>query len=125
LVTLLVVDDEFGVIELLAQVLEDEGHYVVSAGTGKQALARLAESPPDLIMLDFMMPVMDGPSFLLAAADEVRRRRIPVVMMSSLPETAIAERVADYAGFLRKPFRMRDAVMMVRSLLPPEDDAPA
>src|SRR5687768_16807980 len=54
----LVVDDEVGIATLLEDVLQDEGHRVLTASNGRQALERIATEKPDLILSDFMMPVM-------------------------------------------------------------------
>jgi CheY-like chemotaxis protein len=114
----LVVDDEFGVAKLLEDVLLDEGHRVLTASNGRQALERMAADKPDLIFSDCMMPVMDGAAMLAAMAADPNLYDIPVVLMSSLPEAAVAERCNGYASFMRKPFRIFDVPDLVRSLLP-------
>ena len=57
---ILVVDDEIGIANLLADVLSDEGHRVLVAVNGRDALKRAEEERPDLVITDYMMPVMDG-----------------------------------------------------------------
>jgi CheY-like chemotaxis protein len=104
--TILVVDDEWAIAEVLEALLSDEGYRVIIANNGKQALERLAEWPPDLIMLDFMMPVMDGNATLAALKENPKTANIPVILMSSLPEETISERCSGYVTFLRKPFRV-------------------
>src|SRR3712207_505510 len=64
--TVLVIDDEFGIAEVIEMALEDEGHRVVAAGNGEQGLERLAEAAVDLVLLDYMMPLLDGPGVLRA-----------------------------------------------------------
>ena len=115
--TVLVVDDEFGVAEVLQSILEDEGYRVVTAINGKQALTRLGEHTPDVIMLDYMMPIMDGTQTLAAIRKEPASRNIPVIMMSSLEEAAVRETCTDYDTFLRKPFRAMAVVRLVAELL--------
>ena len=56
----LVVDDEFGVADLIDAILTDEGHRVLTAANGRQGLEMLAKEQLDLVFLDYMMPVMDG-----------------------------------------------------------------
>jgi CheY-like chemotaxis protein len=119
--TVLVVDDEFGVPELLEFVLQEEGYRVVSATNGRQGLQRLAEDPrPGLVLLDYMMPVLNGPG-MLHAMREGDYRSIPVVFMSSLDEDAV-RRAAEYEfqAFLRKPFKLAELIAIVRRLLPQE-----
>ena len=115
--TVLVVDDEFGVAEVLQSILEDEGYRVATAINGKQALARLLEWTPDLIMLDYMMPIMDGTQTLAAIRKHPNFSAVPVIMMSSLEEAAVRETCTDYDSFLRKPFRAMVVVRLVAQLL--------
>ncbi|AWN54518.1 response regulator [Methylobacterium sp. 17Sr1-1] len=115
--TVLIVDDEFGIAELLDAVLSDDGHTVVTAANGRQGLARVAAGRPDLIFLDFMMPVMDGPAMLAALTADPETRGIPVVLMSSMPEDTVRERAAGHVAFLRKPFRLRQVHDLVARLL--------
>src|SRR5205814_4768707 len=82
--TILVVEVEFGIAEVLVSVLVEAGHYVVTAINGKQGLERLTERPPQLVLLDFMMPLLDGPGMLRAMKHDPAYRAIPTVIMSSL-----------------------------------------
>jgi len=104
--TVLVVDDEFGIVDVLETILSDEGYRVLTACNGKQGLARLAEERPEVILLDFMMPILSGCQMLRAMALEPAYQRIPVIIMSSLSEGVVAERCRGYAGFLHNPFRV-------------------
>lgn len=115
--TILVVDDEFGISELLEALLTDEGHRVLTATNGRQALERMTEARPDLVISDLMMPVMDGAALLHSMRERSDWREIPFVLMCALPELSIADRVEGYDGFLRKPFRMDDVVRYVDRLL--------
>ena len=115
--TVLVVEDEFGIAELIEAVLEDEGHRVMIAVNGRQGLEMLARESCDLIFLDYMMPVMNGAGVLRALADSPDLDGVPVVMMSSLPEATVAERCSGYAVFMRKPFRITDVVSLTERLI--------
>lgn len=116
--TVLVVDDEYGIAELLEAVLADEGHRVLTAANGKHGLALVEAEKPDIIFLDYMMPVMDGAQMLARlSADTSLRTALPIVMMSSIPEAAVAERCHGYAMFLRKPFNVFHVIDIVNSLL--------
>jgi CheY-like chemotaxis protein len=114
----LVVDDEVGIATLLEDVLQDEGYSVLTASNGRQALERIATEKPDLILSDFMMPMMDGAALVSALAGSPDLTSIPVVLMSSLPEAAIAERCNGHAAFLRKPFSIFDVVEIIAKLIP-------
>ena len=103
--TVLVVDDEPLIAMALEAMLEDAGYRVATAANGRQGLERLAEAPrPDLVLLDMMMPVMNGPAMLAAMAADPDLAGIPVVVLSSLPEEAIRARVGEgVAAILLKP----------------------
>ena len=116
--TILVVEDEFGIAEVLASALTDAGHNVLTAINGRHGLERLKESQPELVLLDFMMPVLDGPAMVRAMRTDPEARAVPIIIMSSLPESVIAEAVSGmYNGFIRKPFRLRVVNEMVNRLL--------
>lgn len=115
--TVLIVDDEVGIAEVLADLLTDEGYHVVTAANGKHALRRLAEVKPDLMLVDFMMPAPNGAGLLRTMATDPATRDIPVVMMSSLDEAAVAERCTGYDVFLRKPFKISDVLDAVAGLI--------
>jgi CheY-like chemotaxis protein len=113
----LVVDDEFGIATLLEDVLVDEGHRVLLASNGRQALEKVAEERPDLVLTDFMMPAMDGAVLIEALAADPDLKAVPIVVMSSLPEAAVAERCSGYALFVRKPFKIVDMIDVITDLL--------
>jgi two-component system chemotaxis sensor kinase CheA len=113
--TVLVVDDEWAIADWLSALLSDEGYNAIVASNGKQALDILARAEVDLVLTDFMMPIMDGPAFLAALAQH--HAGIPVVMMSSLQEAAVRQRCDGYEVFLRKPFREGDLLDAVKRVL--------
>ncbi|MFL5285595.1 MAG: response regulator [Rhodopila sp.] len=115
--TVLVVEDEFGIADLIEAVLEDEGHRVLIAVNGKEGLEMLVQERPDLIFLDYMMPVMNGADLLRGMADDPSLRNIPVVVMSSLPEATVAERCVGYTVFMRKPFKIVDVLSLTARLI--------
>lgn len=118
LATVLIVEDEFAIADLLEMVLVDEGYRVVLAGNGRQGLERLAEGPrPDLIIFDYMMPVLDGAEMSQAIQNNEAQRDIPYIVMSSVPEASVRERIAGYTAFVRKPFRLAVMVRLVAAIL--------
>ncbi len=115
--TVLVVDDEFGIVDVLETLLTDEGYRVLTACNGKQGLVKLSEERPDVILLDFMMPILGGGEMLRAMAAEPIYQRIPVIMISSLSQDVIAEKCKGYAAFLHKPFRAAAVLSAVARVL--------
>jgi CheY-like chemotaxis protein len=115
--TVLVVDDEFGIVDVLETILTDEGYRVLTACNGKQGLMRLSAEKPDVVLLDFMMPILGGAEMLRAMAGEPAYQRIPVIMISSLREDVIAKRCTGYVAFLHKPFRVAAVLSTVTRVL--------
>jgi CheY-like chemotaxis protein len=115
---ILAVEDEFGIAEVLQSALTDAGHDVVLAINGKQGLERLKEVRPDLVILDFMMPVLDGPGMLRNMRSVPEFGDIPAILMSSLPEPAIMQEAGGmYNGFLRKPFSLKIVLELIKSIV--------
>ena len=115
--TILIVDDEFGVLEVLEFILSDAGFTVVSALNGQDALARLEETTPDLAIVDFMMPILDGSEVIKAIRSDKRVRDIPIILASALPEKTIRERCDGYTAFLRKPYKTEQLMEEISKLL--------
>lgn len=103
----------------LADVLADEGHHVLIATNGQQALERASKQRPSLVLTDFVMPVMDGAALMKAMAADPALSEVPVVVMSSSPEAVVAERCRGYVAFVRKPFKCCDVVALVATLCRP------
>ena len=89
----LVVDDDADHCELISKVLTRQGHHVACALNGWEALLVLDSSHIDLIILDLMMPGMDGATFLGIMRNDKRRKHIPVIAVTALAEGPLAKRV--------------------------------
>jgi two-component system OmpR family response regulator len=100
--TVLVVDDEPALCKALQMILELEGHRVRTAPDGVSALVAATEEPPAVVLLDLMMPEMDG--YQTEAALHVRLPHVPVVFMSSQDRVWQAAAAHPAAGALPKPF---------------------
>jgi DNA-binding response OmpR family regulator len=112
----LVVDDEPMVREVLARYLEAEGFGVVTAGDGEEALDRFEESRPDLVLLDLMLPRIDGFEVL----DRMRTlARVPVIMLTARGEETDRVVGLDLGAddYVTKPFSPREVVARVRAVL--------
>jgi len=115
--TILIVDDEYGILELLDAVFEDEGYRVITAANGKGALDWMAKEKPNLLITDMVMPVMDGAALIAAMAANPDLANVPRVVMSSLPEAEIAARCPGRFAFVRKPFRIAEVIRLVAEAL--------
>ena len=78
---------------------------VISALNGGEVLERLKETKPDLIVIDFMMPILDGDGVIKALRSDEKLRDIPVILASVLPEQIIKEGCDGFDSLLRKPFK--------------------
>jgi CheY-like chemotaxis protein len=117
----LIVDDEFGLAEVIAELLSERGHDVAIAMNGKQALAEMEVTAPQFMMLDVMMPVMDGPTLLAHMRNDPRFSAIPVVLMSSLPESTFKDISHLYQEFVRKPFSPETLYDLMARYVTPRD----
>lgn len=120
--TVLVADDEFGILLVLEMVLSEAGYRVVTAGNGRQAVELAVTERPDLVLMDWMMPVMDGPTAVTAMRADPALARIPVVIMSGAPEASLRGRLEGYAAFLHKPFLDTEVLDVVRCVLKGDGD---
>jgi DNA-binding response OmpR family regulator len=114
--TILVVDDEEAIAEAVRARLENEGYRVVVAGDGPSALDRFREEHPALVVLDLMLPGMDG----LEVCKEMQKETwTPVLMLTA--RTDEADKVAGFAvgadDYLTKPFSLRELAVRVRAIL--------
>jgi two-component system chemotaxis response regulator CheY len=103
--TILIVDDELGILEVLEFILRDAGFAVKSALNGQDALARFEEGAPDLVILDYMMPILDGTGVIKAVRANPRYSAIPIILTSALHEKTIQKYCDGYQVFLRKPYK--------------------
>jgi DNA-binding response OmpR family regulator len=117
--TVLVVDDEQDVLELLATVFEREGFRALVAADGKTALTLAYDTLPDVILLDIMMPEMDGWQVLRALKADERTSSIPVAIISARTEgrDKIIGLQEGAVGYLEKPFSTAAVVGEVRNIL--------
>jgi CheY-like chemotaxis protein len=98
--TILVVDDDHDICYMLAEALALDGHRVLTASNGQMALEQARRNRPDLIVLDLMMPVMNGWEFLEAQREDPVLASVPVIVDTAFPET----QVDGAAVILQKPF---------------------
>ncbi|UYV11740.1 MAG: response regulator [Phycisphaera sp.] len=117
--TVLVVDDNAQNAELLEAYLDDLGISVVVAHDGQAALDAVASDPPDLILMDIMMPRMSGYQATERLKGDPKTKDIPIIMVTALGEVGDVERAVDCGAddFLTKPVNKIELLTRVRSLL--------
>ena len=110
----LIVDDNDKNLKLARDVLRAAGFETLEAASGAEALALAAERLPDVILMDLRLPDMDGADAARTIGEEARTARIPVVALSSLPIDGDWFLGAGFAGYLEKPFSVRELPGQVR-----------
>lgn len=115
---MLVVEDEENVRESVAALLEVEGHEVLTANNGAEALAVLRNGPPvELIFLDLMMPQMDGWAFRARQLNQPQYRDIPVVVLSGAHEIEREVASLEPKAVLRKPVGIQELLDVINQAL--------
>jgi len=115
--TILVVDDELGSAEVLSLILEEEGYRAFCAVNGRLALAQAQDVVPDLVVVDYMMPLMNGAEFARALRADPQFARTKIILNSGLPEAAIRDQFEGYDAFLRKPFKVERLLALVEEFI--------
>ncbi len=117
--TLLIVDDEPQVRKLLETLLQHEGYQTLTASSGEEALLLVAKQPPDLILLDIMMPGMDGYDVASQLKGNAATANIPIIMLTALSESEarISGLETGAEEFLSKPVEHIELWLRVRNLL--------
>jgi CheY-like chemotaxis protein len=113
---ILIVDDEFDIVDVLGDLLTAEGYEVVTAANGREGLMRLRDTLVDLVLLDCMMPLVDGPEMLRLMREDERLFNVPVVMMSAA-EMRRQVQALGCSAFLKKPFDLNTLLETVARLI--------
>lgn len=117
--TVLVVDDELNVRKAIGVALEREGYNVLEAGEGQEAVQTILRDMPELILLDIMLPGMNGYDIALRLRDDPRTKQIPIIMVTA--KTQVADRLHGLAvgadDYITKPFDLRELVVRVNTMM--------
>jgi two-component system alkaline phosphatase synthesis response regulator PhoP len=114
--TILIVEDEHSIAEMLAAILVDADYRAVIAGNGQEALTRLETTSPDLILSDIMMPIMDGRTLCKKLQAHPAYRSIPVVLMSAAYDS-VSRSDGKPTAFLKKPFGLQELLTTVSDII--------
>ncbi len=115
-ISVLIVEDDHNIAELLQMYLEKEGYAVTVAGDGGQGLAKFRAIEPDLVLLDVMMPVMDGWAVCKAIRAESQK---PIIMLTAKGETAdkVSGLKSGADDYITKPFEMKEVLARIEAVL--------
>ena len=115
---ILVVDDAPDNVLLVRAILEDEGYEISSADNGFSALAQIEKSPPDVVLLDVMMPEMDGYEVTQRIRQNAKLPFMPILLITAHDQASLVKGLDMGADdFIRKPFEIDELLARVRSLL--------
>jgi two-component system alkaline phosphatase synthesis response regulator PhoP len=125
--SILVVDDEDDILELVSYNLAKEGYRVTGVGTGEEALRAARSSAPDLILLDLMLPGVDGLQVCKLLRGDQRTRHIPIVMLTAKGEEADIVTGLELGAddYITKPFSPRVLTARVKAVLRRRSEADA
>ena len=114
---ILVADDDESLVKTLTWILKEHGYEVVVCPGGEGLLAKLEETKPALLLLDIMMPKVDGLQLLERVKQDERHKDLPVLMVSSMPpeEATVRALGLGAADFISKPFRVRELLARVEA----------
>jgi DNA-binding response OmpR family regulator len=124
---ILIVDDEADLVSVLRLGLEREGFEVIDAGDGELGLDRARKDHPDLVLLDLMLPKLDGYKVCRALKFDEGYKRLPIFILSARPgeqDRRLALEMGAEA-FITKPYELKDLVAKIRRRLGPENEAAA
>jgi two-component system phosphate regulon response regulator PhoB len=115
----LIVEDEAPLVTLLRYNLEKQGFRVEDAGDGGEALTRITEAPPDLLLLDWMLPTMSGIELCRQLRRRPATRTLPIIMLTARAEDSDAVRGLDTGAddYITKPFSTEALIARIRALL--------
>ena len=115
----LVADDDLALVNTLTWILKEHGYQVAAVPGGENLLERMADERPDLLLLDIMMPKVDGLQLLEHIRAEPRWRDLPVLMISSMPpeDGTVKSLEIGASDFIAKPFRMKELLARVEAHL--------
>jgi CheY-like chemotaxis protein len=117
---ILLADDEDDIKVVVRMFLEANGYEVLTAYDGLDAVEKIKESKPDLVLMDIMMPVLDGIEVTRQVKSQKETKHIPIVMLTAAAQSGLVERAiqAGAADYIAKPFEPERVQEVIEKLLP-------
>ena len=113
----LVVEDDSSIREMVALALEDAGYGVTAAGDGETAIELIPKEPPDVLLVDLLMPLMDGFEFMRRYADSGGHS--PIIVLSAARDVDFARHKLTAAAVIEKPFDLNELIATVDRIAGP------
>ena len=116
---ILIVDDKLEVVELVTATLEGEGYQVISASDGREALEKIGKEKPDLVLLDIIMPKMDGLEVLAKAKKDSQTKDIPIIMLTAKGQKLDQEKGEELGAtsYIVKPFSPSHLLIKIEEII--------
>jgi CheY-like chemotaxis protein len=117
---ILIIEDSKATSVVLKEVLESEGHTILLAGDGVAGIALVRREKPDLVLLDLLLPKLNGYEVCNTIKRDNATRHIPVLIISTMdsPESVEKAKLCGAKDFIRKPYDLDDLLREIRRLLP-------
>lgn len=117
--TILVVEDEIDILKIIIFRLKKIGYNIITAEDGKEALDILKRSKPDLLILDLVMPLVDGYQVCKAAREDERLQGMPILLLTASATSNMIEKTKEVKanGYLIKPFETEELFDKVKELV--------
>lgn len=112
--SILIIDDDPGILTTIASILKFEGYQVQTASNGAEGLSLLEGDPPSLVILDMRMPILDGWGF--ARTLDERGMRLPILVVTAAPDASRWAQEINAQGYLAKPFDLMELLAAVEQL---------
>jgi CheY-like chemotaxis protein len=123
---ILCIEDEAGMRDLLRLILEAEGYVCLHAENGVEGLEKMRQEQPDLVLLDLMLPELDGAGVLLQQKEDPEIRDIPVIAVTALSspfDQLMWRRRTEIKSYVTKPFVRKELLKTIAQALAEESDA--
>jgi DNA-binding response OmpR family regulator len=111
---ILVIDDDFDILEPISLILEEEGYLVETMAKGEQSIKKVKEFKPDLVLLDMLLSGSDGRKICVRLKNGSKSKQIPIVMMSAHPGAEGEAKKSGADGFIAKPFETKELINIVK-----------
>ena len=116
---ILIVDDEPDILKLTSLRLKKLGYDVLTAVDGKEALDAIRSETPDLVLLDLLLPIMDGAEVCKRVKNDKKLRHIPIILFTAHSDTMTAEKAKSFGadGYIVKPFDPEELMNKIGQIL--------
>ena len=115
---ILIVDDDHEIVNVLSIILEEENYDVMKVYKGNDAVTSIRESNPDLVLLDYMLPDINGDEVARIVRQELKKQKLPIILISAAHDGEKVAEKAQMDGYIAKPFEMNILLEKIARLLP-------